>query len=43
VFVVGYGIVLLVRWVRDRAGAKGLETSPTAPGAPRPAEAGSVH
>jgi zinc/manganese transport system permease protein len=43
VFVVGYGIVLLVHWVRDRAGAKGLETSPAAPGAPRPAEAGSVN
>jgi zinc/manganese transport system permease protein len=55
VFVVGYGIVLLVRWVRDRAGARGLETRPAAPGAPRPpkrtaapgaprpAEAGSVH
>jgi zinc/manganese transport system permease protein len=42
VFVVGYGIVLLVRWLRDRSRAKGLETRPAEPGAPRPAEAGSV-
>lgn len=36
VFVVGYGLVLLARWIRDRWRAKGLETRP---GAPRPAEA----
>lgn len=42
VFVVGYGLVLLARWIRDHLGAKGLETRPAEPGAPRPAEAGSA-
>jgi zinc/manganese transport system permease protein len=43
VFVVGYGIVLLGRWLRDRQRAKALATRAAEPGgAPRPAEARSV-
>lgn len=38
VFVAGYGVVLLVHWIVERRG-RGLESRPTAPGAPRPAEA----
>lgn len=43
VFVLGYALVLLVHWVLDRRRrtgieTRGLETRPTASGAPRPAE-----
>ncbi|HET6671920.1 MAG TPA: metal ABC transporter permease [Agromyces sp.] len=46
VFVVGYGVVLLGRWIADRrrgsaVRAGGLETRPTPAGAPRPAETGA--
>jgi zinc/manganese transport system permease protein len=39
-FVAGYGVVLLVHWVLDRR-RRGLETRPTASGAPRPAAPGA--
>ena len=40
VFVAGYGVILLVRWVLDGR-RSGLQTRPTASGAPRPAEPGT--
>ena len=40
VFVAGYGVVLLVRWILDRR-RRSLETRPTASGVPRPAESGA--